>query len=49
MRGFSKKKSTGNKTFFFGIGLASDFKGELPNSYLVTQSDSLLGISSIGK
>lgn len=40
MRGFSKRKSTGNRTFFFGIGLASDYKDKLPNSYLVTQSDS---------
>nr|WP_307191446.1 phage/plasmid primase, P4 family [Mesobacillus stamsii] len=49
MRGFLKKKSTGNKTFFFGIGLATDYKGELPNSYLVTESDSFSGISSIEK
>jgi putative DNA primase/helicase len=41
MRGFSKRKSTGNRTFFFGIGLATDYKGQLPNSYLVTQSDSI--------
>jgi putative DNA primase/helicase len=40
MRGFSKRKSTGNKTFFFGIGLMSDYKDQLPKSYLVTQSDS---------
>lgn len=40
MRGFSKRKSTGNRTYFFGIGLMADYKEELPNSYLVTQSDS---------
>ncbi|MFC4323674.1 phage/plasmid primase, P4 family [Litchfieldia salsa] len=39
MKGFNKKKSTGNKTYFFGIGLAGDIKDELPNSYSVTQSD----------
>ncbi|MGG0718374.1 phage/plasmid primase, P4 family [Robertmurraya massiliosenegalensis] len=39
MRGFSKRKSTGNRTFFFGIGLIADYNDELPNSYLVTQSD----------
>lgn len=38
MRGFSKKKSTGNRTYFFGIGLVTDYKNELPESYLVTQS-----------
>lgn len=38
MKGFQKRKSTGNKTFFFGLGLSSEFKNELPNSYLVTQS-----------
>lgn len=41
MRGFSKRKSTGNKTFFFGIGLMSDYKDQLPKSYLVTQSDAI--------
>jgi putative DNA primase/helicase len=32
MRGIDKRKSTGNQTFFFGIGLLSEF------SYLVTSS-----------
>lgn len=38
MRGFSKRKSTGNRSYFFGIGLSSDYKDELPISYPVTQS-----------
>lgn len=38
MRGFSKRKSTGNRSFFFGIGLSSEYKDELPNSYPVTHS-----------
>jgi putative DNA primase/helicase len=41
MRGFSKRKSTGNRTFFFGIGLLTDYKDKLPNSYPVTQSDTI--------
>lgn len=44
MRGFTKKKSTGNRTFFFGIGLLSDYKDQLPKSYSVTQSDSISGL-----
>jgi putative DNA primase/helicase len=47
LRGFSKRKSTGNRTFFFGIGLLSDYKDKLPNSYLVTHSDSNTGLPSI--
>jgi putative DNA primase/helicase len=39
LRGFQKRKSTGNRTFFFGIGLMSDYKDQLPSSYPVTQSD----------
>ncbi|SEO80759.1 putative DNA primase/helicase [Amphibacillus marinus] len=38
MKGFQKRKSTGNKTFFFGLGFLSDCEHELSNSYLVTQS-----------
>lgn len=38
MKGFQKRKSTGNKTFFFGLGLLDFYGDELPNSYLVTQS-----------
>lgn len=45
MRGFSKRKSTGNRTFFFGIGLSSDYPEELPESYSVTQSDRFSSIS----
>ncbi|MBP3040564.1 primase C-terminal domain-containing protein [Bacillaceae bacterium Marseille-Q3522] len=44
MRGFSKRKSTGNKTFFFGIGLLADYKDKLPNSYPVTKSDAFSSI-----
>ena len=47
MRGFSKKKSTGNRTYFFGIGLVSDYPDELPNSYPVTQSYPKSGIPPI--
>jgi putative DNA primase/helicase len=49
MRGFSKRKSTGNKTFFFGIGLMSDYKDQLPKSYLVTQSEANPVFPSIEK
>lgn len=49
MKGFSKRKSTGNRTFFFGIGLMNDYKDKLPNSYLVTQSDSFSSIPPIEK
>lgn len=38
MRGFNKRKSTGNRSFFFGIGLVEEYKDELPKSYPVTQS-----------
>ncbi|HHY72253.1 MAG TPA: DNA primase [Bacillus bacterium] len=38
MRGFSKRKSTGNRSFFFGIGIIELYKDELPKSYPVTQS-----------
>ncbi|WP_117161261.1 phage/plasmid primase, P4 family [Paraliobacillus sp. X-1268] len=38
MKGFQKRKSTGNKTFFFGLGLLDDYGDKLSNSYLVTQS-----------
>lgn len=38
MRGFSKRKSTGNRSFFFGIGLVEEYKDELPKSYPVTHS-----------
>lgn len=41
MRGIEKKKSTGNQTFFFGIGLISN------HSYLVTSSYSISGNSPI--
>lgn len=44
MRGFNKRKSTGNRSFFFGIGLVEEYKDELPNSYPVTQSYSNSGI-----
>lgn len=46
MRGFTKRKSTGNRTYFFGIGLKANIRDELPNSYLVTQSDSFSSIPS---
>ncbi|MEH7126007.1 phage/plasmid primase, P4 family [Bacillus sp. JJ1773] len=49
MKGFSKRKSTGNRTFFFGIGLIADYKDKLPNSYLVTHSDSFSSIPHIGE
>ncbi|MDP4086009.1 MAG: phage/plasmid primase, P4 family [Bacillota bacterium] len=49
MRGFSKRKSTGNKTFFFGIGILSDYKEQLPKSYSVTQSDTFSSIQPIEK
>ncbi|WP_409971505.1 phage/plasmid primase, P4 family [Bacillus sp. Bva_UNVM-123] len=49
MKGYSKRKSTGNRTFFFGIGLLADYKDKLPNSYLVTQSDSFSSIPPIEK
>ncbi|USK56359.1 phage/plasmid primase, P4 family [Cytobacillus solani] len=49
MKGFSKRKSTGNRTFFFGIGLMIDYKDKLPYSYLVTQSDSFSSIPPIGE
>ena len=49
MKGFNKRKSTGNKTFFFGIGLLEDYKDELPNSYPVTQSDRFSSIPTIEK
>ncbi|KDE46608.1 hypothetical protein DI43_13170 [Geobacillus sp. CAMR12739] len=41
LRGFEKRKSTGNKTFFFGIGLSAE-------SYKVTSSYSNSGKSPIG-
>lgn len=46
MKGFHKRKSTGNKTFFFGIGLLEDFKDELPKSYPVTESYAFSSIPS---
>lgn len=49
MRGFSKKKSTGNRTYFFGIGLVSDLPSELFKSYLVTQSEHISSIPPIEK
>lgn len=49
MRGFLKRKSTGNKTFFFGIGLMADYKDQLPKSYQVTQSEAFSSNSPIEK
>ncbi|WP_240056562.1 DNA primase family protein [Bacillus mesophilum] len=49
MRGFSKRKSTGNRTFFFGIGLLANYKDKLPNSYSVTQSDAISSLPPIEK
>ncbi|MGD6940965.1 phage/plasmid primase, P4 family [Cytobacillus gottheilii] len=49
MRGFSKRKSTGNRTFFFGIGLLADYKDKLPNSYSVTQRDAISSLPPIEK